>query len=186
MVRILPFLDDLPAAAGSGQRSAEWDFVYVADGVPHKNHRVLIEAWRLLAQDGLRPSLALTLSARDDELRREVAQSAADSGLRITDLGQMPHEEVLALYEKSKAMVFPSSAESFGLPLIEATRMGLPILAPELDYVRDVCIPVQTFDAESPVSIARAVKRFLGVAESPLILQTPREFWEQLLPELSQ
>lgn len=180
-VRVLPFLDELPVSTFPVQRSTVWDFVYVADGVPHKNHRVLIEAWRLLAQEDLRPSLALTLSHRDGELRREVQQAAAESGLRITDLGQMPHEQVLALYKTSNAMVFPSSAESFGLPLIEAMNMGLPILAPELDYVRDVCTPAQTFDAASPVSIARAVKRFLGAQEKPLALQTPGEFWEQLL-----
>lgn len=186
VVRVLPFLDALPAPSDATRHSAEWDFVYVADGVPHKNHRILVEAWRLLAQDGLRPSLALTLSVRDGELRQEVEQSAADAGLRITDLGQMPHQEVLALYGKSKAIVFPSSAESFGLPLIEAMHMGLPILAPELDYVRDVCVPAQTFDAGSPVSIARAVKRFLGVTESPLVPYTPQEFWKQLLPEVGQ
>lgn len=180
-VRVAPFLDELPVSIPADQRTAEWDFVYVADGVPHKNHRILIEAWRLLAKDGLYPSLALTLSKRDGELRREVERAAAESGLRISDLGQMPHQQVLALYEKSRAIVFPSSAESFGLPLIEAMHLGLPILAPELDYVRDVCAPAQTFDAASPVSIARAVKRFLGVQERPLTLQTPREFWEQLL-----
>jgi glycosyltransferase involved in cell wall biosynthesis len=183
-VRVLPFLADMPAASDCARVPAEWDFVYVADGVPHKNHRILVEAWRSLAQEGLRPSLALTLSGRDGDLRREIEQSAADSGLRITDLGQMPHDEVLALYGRSKAMIFPSSAESLGLPLIEATHMGLPILAPELDYVRDVCTPAQTFDAASPVSIARAVKRFLGVPESLLVLHSPREFWNQLLPEI--
>lgn len=186
VVRVLPFLDALPNASDAARHSAEWDFVYVADGVPHKNHRILVEAWRLLAQDGLRPSLALTLSTRDGELRREIEQSAAEAGLRITDLGQMPHQDVLALYGKSKAIVFPSSAESFGLPLIEAMHMGLPILAPELDYVRDVCVPAQTFDAGSPVSIARAVKRFLGAAESPLVPLAPHEFWKQLLPRTDQ
>ncbi|WP_129525694.1 glycosyltransferase [Achromobacter agilis] len=182
-VRVLPFLAGLATGPVSVPESAEWDFVYVADGVPHKNHRTLVEAWRLLAEEGLRPSLALTLSARDGELRTEIAQSAAQLDLRITDLGQMSHEDVLALYGKSKAIVFPSSAESFGLPLIEATHAGLPILAPELDYVRDVCTPAQTFDAASPVSIARAVKRFLGAPERPLEIRTPGAFWSQLLPD---
>ena len=182
-VRVLPFLADLTTCPASTSAVAEWDFVYVADGVTHKNHRTLVQAWRLLAQEGLRPSLALTLSARDGELRREIEQSAAQLNLRITDLGQMSHEEVLTLYGKSKAMVFPSSAESFGLPLIEATHAGLPILAPELDYVRDVCMPTETFDAASPVSIARAVKRFLGVPEHPLKIRTPSAFWSQLLSD---
>ena len=39
----------------------------------------------------------------------------------------------------------------------------MPILAPELDYVRDVVEPDQTFDPNSPTSIARAVLRHLNI-----------------------
>ena len=83
-------------------------------------------------------------------------------------------------------MIFPSTSESFGLPLIEATHAGLPILASELDYVRDVCSPVQTFDPTSPVSIARAVKRFLAAPEPALQLRSPQEFWRELLGATSE
>jgi hypothetical protein len=54
--------------------------------------------------------------------------------------------------------------ESFGLPLVEAANLQLPILAPELDYVRQVCEPSQTFDPYSSRSIAMAVMRHQGVS----------------------
>lgn len=57
---------------------------------------------------------------------------------------------------------------------------GLPIVAAELDYVRDVVTPMQTFDPTSPVSIARAVKRFLGVADHPSPLLSPADFLRQI------
>lgn len=180
-VRVLPFVDRLHVSPERDGIVPAWDFVYVADGEAHKNHHVLLKAWHLLARDGLYPSLALTLNPRDAALKRELEVSAAAAGLRIRDLGQMPHGEVLALYATARAMIFPSTSESFGLPLVEATRQGLPILAPELDYVRDVCNPVHTFDAASPLSIARAVKRFLNVPEPELSLRSPREFWDELL-----
>ncbi len=180
-VRVLPFVDALQNPPEHKGRAPDWDFVYVADGEAHKNHRILLAAWQLLAQDGLHPSLALTLSPRDVTLKRELETLAIDAGLRIKDLGQMPHENVLSLYSTAKAMIFPSTSESFGLPLIEAAHMGLPILASELDYVRDVCSPVQTFDPTSPVSIARAVKRFLALPEPVLQLRSPQEFWRELL-----
>jgi len=180
-IRVLPFIE-LPQLVRPGEQGPkEWDFIYVADGVEHKNHRVLLEAWRLLAQDGLRPSLALTLSSRDELLKRKVKEAAHQYGLRIHNLGQMSHDEVLALYGRSGALIFPSISESFGLPLIEAMQVGLPILASELDYVRDVCLPVQTFDAQSPVSIVRAVKRFLGKSDPTLKLHTPTDFWRVVL-----
>lgn len=185
-VRVLPFVEALHTSPERNVRALEWDFVYVADGEAHKNHRTLLAAWQLLAQDGLNPSLALTLSPRDRVLKREVAALTDKAGLRIKDLGQMPHENVLSLYATARAMIFPSTSESFGLPLIEATHAGLPILASELDYVRDVCSPVQTFDPTSPVSIARAVKRFLAVPEPVLQLRSPHDFLRELLGAASE
>ena len=182
-VRVLPFVEVFANAVTNETVQREWDFVYVADGVAHKNHLNLLQAWGILAQDNLWPSLALTLSLRDAGLAQKVTQLKEQTGLRICDLGQMPHEEVLRLYGKARALIFPSTSESFGLPLIEATQLGLPILASELDYVRDVCIPVETFDPRSPVSIARAVKRFLGKPEPAVALKTPREFWDELLQD---
>lgn len=168
-IRVLPFAPPAPpppaVAVPAGQA---WDFIYVADGEAHKNHRTLVQAWRLLAEQGLRPSLALTLSERDAGLAAWVQAQASEQGLRITNLGPRPHADILALYRSAKALVFPSKGESFGLPLIEASQAGLPILAGELDFVRDVCAPTQTFDPSSAVSIARAVRRFLGEAEAPL------------------
>jgi hypothetical protein len=52
--------------------------------------------------------------------------------------------------------------------LLEARQQGLEIVAAELDYVRDVVSPDQTFDPGSPRSLARAVERSLGI-ESELL-----------------
>lgn len=180
-IRILPFINTSCPLFGVGNTVARWDFVYVADGEVHKNHRMLFAAWQLLADDGLRPSLALTLGPQDEVLKAELAAWKKKVGLQITDLGRLPHESVLSLYATAAAMIFPSTSESFGLPLLEATKAGLPILASELDYVRDVCRPVETFDPTSAVSIARAVKRFLAVPQSALLLRSPEEFWHELL-----
>lgn len=35
-------------------------------------------------------------------------------------------------------MLFPSYIETFGLPLVEAASFGMPILAAEMDYAREV------------------------------------------------
>ena len=44
---------------------------------------------------------------------------------------------------------------------MEAKFLKMPILAPELDYVRDIVDPDQVFDPNSAISISRAIKRFL-------------------------
>lgn len=151
-----------------GPTGQEFDFLYVASGEAHKNHAALIEAWGVLADEGFSPSLALTLAPESAPALCACVAQAAARGLRIQNLGVLPHDGVLALYRASGALIYPSSFESFGLPLIEARQAGLPILAPELDYVRDVTDPDETFDPRSPISIARAVRRHLeGQTQAP-------------------
>ncbi len=188
-IDILPFIGEgaaIPKAAGTvrspaHQSRAQWDFVYVSDGSAHKNHHRLLDAWQILAEEGSFPSLALTLNPiRDAALCEEVKQAVANTGVGIHNLGQMQHTEILKLYLESRALIFPSLAESFGVPLIEARMAGLPIIASELDYVRDICVPAETFDPKSARSIARAVSRFLGGADAFTPLLDGQEFLKQL------
>lgn len=152
-------------------------FLYVASGEPHKNHRRLVEAWCLLACEGLFPTLWLTLDAVVHvDLCLWIERQKQQFNLNIKNLGAQAHSEVLCLYTKVDAMIFPSIFESFGIPLIEARQAQLPILAGELDYVRDVIDPEQVFDPMSPISMARAVKRFLGEEEGALPLLDARQF----------
>lgn len=177
-VRVLPFVDPVNAPQLAPD-AVRWDFVYLADGGAHKNHRALLEAWALLAQQGFKPTLALTLGDRDPMLP-EVEALRARTGAEVHNLGQGSHAQALALLAASRALIYPSLGESFGLPLLEAAQLGRPIVAAECDYVRDVCEPAQTFDPESPTSIARAVRRFLGQPSAPLPVCTPVSWWAAL------
>ena len=152
-------------------------FIYVASGEPHKNHRNLVAAWCLLAQEGIFPSLKLTLAqSANQKLCRWLDHQIKSFQLKVENLGMLSHADVQGQYAKAQALIFPSVFESFGLPLIEARQAGLAVLASELDYVRDVVDPEEAFDPASPISIAQAVKRFLGLANAPLPLLDARAF----------
>ncbi len=177
-VRVVPFRE--PMATEGEAPTRTWDFVYVSDGEAHKNHHRLLQAWSLLAEQGLRPSLALTLGPRHAKLIAQAESLARQHGLNLHNTGPLTRAQVIDLYRRSGALIFPSMLESFGLPLLEAVDAGLPVLAPELDYVRDVCEPAQTFDPESPVSIARAVRRHLGAPETRVPVPRAEQFWDLL------
>ena len=147
------------------------DFAYIATEDAHKNHDRLIDAWVLLAEKDIFPSLVLTVGPENEKLLGRIAHLSSTSNIRIDNLGRLPREQVLDLYKRSRALIFPSTSESF----------GLPIVASELDYVRDLVNPVETFDAESAVSISRAVRRFLECPESPIPIMTASEFLERIL-----
>jgi glycosyltransferase involved in cell wall biosynthesis len=178
---VLPFS---PRFSFTGQRENgnAFDFVYVATGEAHKNHKMLIEAWRILRVANLRPSLALTISVESNpELAGWIKSMAIEHDLDIEFKGMIDHIQVLELYSQSRCQIFPSLFESYGLPLIEAGYCGIPVIAPESDYVRDVCVPIQTFDPKSAISISRAVMRFLGESEVPPPPLTAAEFYEKLM-----
>lgn len=185
-IEILPFVAQpygyrRESISSNVSKNKIYDFVYVASGEPHKNHRRLIEAWCLLAKEGIFPSLCLTLDeARFSKLCCFIAKMRQLHSVNIVNVGVLTHSEVSAVYYKSAAAIYPSQFESFGLPLIEARQAGLPVLASELDFVRDVLDPEQVFDPNSPTSIARAVKRFHGIEESPLPLLDAAQFWASI------
>ena len=163
-------------------KGASGTFLYVGSGEPHKNHRQLIEAWCLMAQEGLCPALWLTLDGHANaDLCAWIAQKKQNFGLNLRNLGRQSHEQIKQLYTQVEALIFPSTFESFGIPLIEARQAGLAVIASELDFVRDVLDPEQAFDPQSPVSIARAVKRFMGASEEALPLLNAAEFMNSLL-----
>lgn len=186
-VRVLPLMVDHDRDVQRAQRpkmqnEKDIDFLYVASGEPHKNHRQLIEAWCLLAKEGLFPSLKLTLNGLHcAELCSWIEQKIEQYQLNVENVGSLTHGEVKHLYDRVDALIYPSTFESFGLPLIEARQAGLPVLASELDYVRDLLDPEQTFDPDSSISIARAVKRFIGKDEPALPLLYATQFLSCIL-----
>lgn len=186
-VQILPFVSvtngyERRAQDAGVTRKIDFDFVYVASGEPHKNHQTLLQAWCKLADEGIFPTLCLTLNTeRFASLCDDIAVLCRRHDIRVTNLGEIPHQETLLLYKKVGALIYPSTFESFGLPLIEARQAGLSVLASELDYVRDVLDPEQSFNPMSPISMARAVKRFMGINESSLHLLEVNDFIEHVM-----
>ena len=180
-IRISPFIDAQHlSVVSSPNDQMEWDFLYVSDGTAHKNHDRLVDAWVLLAKEGLFPSLALTLPPRDGALIARMEALKEEHSLNIVNLGYLSHNELLKCYHRAGALLFASYAESFGIPLLEAKAIDLPIVAAELDFVRDMCEPVQSFDPFSERSIARAAKRHLKMPADMVVPIAPSRFVDEL------
>ena len=180
-VCIAPFADAVAGVPGPKEQSGsaeikKFDFCYVADGQPHKNHRHLFDALATLAKQNVFPRVAVTLGDHETDLLAMIDELQERHGVKIENLGVLKHQDVFALYQTSRALIFPSLLESFGLPLIEGERMGIPIVASELNYVRDVCQPQETFNPHEPLSIARAMQRFLGLQRPSIEVLSAKQF----------
>jgi glycosyltransferase involved in cell wall biosynthesis len=178
-VKILPFIPKTKIKKNIKIKK-KWDFIYVADSYPHKNHKMLIEAWVELSRANIRPSLALTIKEENKNLLEYINMRKKKYKLKIYNLGFMSSENLEIEYHRSFALIYPSLNESFGLPLIEALKFNLPIIASELDYVRDVCVPKQTFNPNSFISIARAVQRHLKIKRYNLKIYSSNSFMDKI------
>lgn len=161
--------------------NSKHDFIYVSSGEVHKNHLRLVKAWKILAKEGVFPSLCLTLNGEKyKHLLSKIDQAKNEFGLKIDNIFVSDRKSYIKQLQGAQALIFPSLMESFGLPLVEAREAGLPILASERDFVRDVVDPEETFDPESETSISRAVRRFLRIDEPALPFVTGKEFIEAI------
>lgn len=157
-------------------------FIYPSSFEPHKNHIILLKAWLILSKYNIKPCLVLTLKASD--FNTLISKFSFIKSLNIINIGIVSNPYLINFYKKCNCLIFPSKYESFGLPLLEARSLKLPIIAPELDYVREVCCPMETFDPSSSVSLANSVRRFMGINQSPLYIRKPIDFINFLIGDI--
>lgn len=190
-ILVMPFAEvcnadtfDKPAEILNNVNSESFSFIYPASYEPHKNHKVLLKAWDLLLTESITPKLFLTLHDADFKRLLDVIPSCKKAN--VFNLGVIRHDLLLSIYKKYSCLIFPSKYESFGLPLLEATHFKLPIIAPELDYVRELCFPVETFNPTSPLSLACSVKRFMEISQPPFFVKKPEDFLNFLVSNQNQ
>lgn len=99
---------------------------YPATSYFYKNHAVVIEALDQINSDFF--SLYVTIRKNDFLPKRNFLHC----------MGKIPYAEVFSMYMAADALVFPSYIETYGLPLLEAASLGIPILAADLPYAREV------------------------------------------------
>lgn len=116
-------------------------FVVLATIEARKNHLLLLQVWQrliqqlgedapylvLIGQRGWEADQVFNLLDRCDVLKPRVIEcsSSCDVELKATLLN-------------AQALLFPSFVEGFGLPLVEALSLGVPVLASDIDVFREI------------------------------------------------
>jgi glycosyltransferase involved in cell wall biosynthesis len=152
----VPAPDDGDAAA----RDAEPFALYPANLWPHKNHDLLLEAFRLLRER--RPSRPLRLVLTGHPLGRAGSLRARIAALGLADAAQwrgwVPRAELLGLLRRAAFLVFPSLHEGFGLPVVEAMASGCAVACSRAGSLPEVAGGAAIlFDPSSAASAADAM-----------------------------
>ncbi|MCX6139568.1 MAG: glycosyltransferase family 1 protein [Candidatus Kapabacteria bacterium] len=97
---------------------------------PRKNLDRILEAWGSLGNEDCRDRyLMLVLSGDPDEIdgfRRVHRETLLDPSI-IIKYG-LSDDDIIGLYSSARALIFVSTAEGFGLPVLEAMQCGCPVL----------------------------------------------------------
>ena len=114
-------------------------FVVCGTIEPRKNHLMLLNVWRELATRGPAPKLvvvgkrgwlcdtALDLLDRSEALRPH-----------IVEVGGLSTPGLRRLLAGARALLMPSFAEGFGIPVAEAMAAGIPVIASDIDVFREI------------------------------------------------
>jgi glycosyltransferase involved in cell wall biosynthesis len=129
--------------------------LYAARPWPHKNHERLYEAFGLLRRE--RPELRLVLTGGGHS-------GAAPEGVEVR--GNVALDELVSLYRRAAALVFPSRYEGFGLPPLEAMACGCPVACSSAASLPEVCgDAARYFDPDDAAAMARAM---IDVVDDPV------------------
>lgn len=167
-ILVCPIFDvDFFKNCNSGIEENNANYLYVADGSPQKNHFNLLHAWSLFAQKNKNFTLHLTLDKTNFEEIINKIQVVSNNQFKVINHGWCSLDKVRDLYMKCNYLVYPSLAESFGLPLIEAAASGCKIIASDLPYVTEVVNPSLVFNPDNVESILKSLNKSIDYINIP-------------------
>ena len=137
---------------------------YPAQFWAHKNHVYLIEGL-LALEESYGQKVGAIFSGGDQGTRSYIEEYVIKMGLqdRVRFVGFVPDHELLELYLQSIALVMPTYFGPTNLPPLEAFHLGVPVLYPDLDGLRDqVDDAALLMDLSDPESMALHLSNLLS------------------------
>lgn len=134
--------------------------VYPAQTWPHKNHMRLLDALASLRRQGLEVPVVFT--GRQNEHFPAIAAAVDRHGLRdqVRFLGYVPDAVIDAAFRRATGLVFPSLFEGWGIPVVEAFALGVPVAASNATVLPEITKGAALlFDPLQTEAIADAIRR---------------------------
>lgn len=110
------------------------EFVILGTIEPRKNHQLLLDIWpdidahlHIIGQRGWQ-----------NEAVFKSLDSSPMMGQKVFEHSQLDDEALAQKLASARALLFPSFAEGFGYPLIEALQMRLPVICADLPCFREI------------------------------------------------
>lgn len=137
--------------------ASPFTFLFPATADVHKDFETLCEAARLLESRIGKDRFKVWITVRGDENRYASWLKERWGGVDSLDFkGLLPREDLARVYGEASCLVFPSRAETWGLPISEFLPTGKPMILAELPYAHETAAGAQSV-AFFPVTDAAAL-----------------------------
>lgn len=111
-------------------------FVMLGTIEPRKNHTLMLDVWEKLTLAGDAPHLFII--GQRGWNNKNVFDRLDRHPKNVTELNNLSDGAVASLLKSSCGLVFPSHAEGFGLPAVEAAKLGVPVICSNLEVFHEV------------------------------------------------
>jgi len=119
----------------------EGEEVYLMVGTiePRKRYGFVLDAFEKMWAQGFEAKLLIIgkVGWKTEEVLKRFKKSPY-RGKRLFVYQDINDDELLYCYKNSSALILASCAEGFGLPMIEAMEVGLPIIASDIEVFREI------------------------------------------------
>ncbi|RWR22263.1 glycosyltransferase family 1 protein [Microbacterium enclense] len=155
-----PVADPADVVASLGLPSDRPVVLSVGNRMPHKNLPGLLAALATLPAD-TRPVTVIAGISLPDPLGDDVARLGLERDVLLP--GWVSDAQLEALFQVAKLYVCPSLVEGFGLPVVDALRRAVPVLANDVPVLREVGGDAARYaDATNPREFGRAISAALA------------------------
>ncbi len=140
---------------------------------PRKNLVLLLKAFEKVYPTGLVDGLVIV--GQKGWLYQDFFRTLENSPLRhkVVLTGFVPDEDLPAVYAGAQVFVFPSFYEGFGLPLLEAMAVGVPVVASSAPPLPEIGGEAALY--ASPERLEEFVARILACLRDPALQEEMRE-----------
>jgi glycosyltransferase involved in cell wall biosynthesis len=127
---------------------------------PHKNLERLIRAFARKPR-----SFGLTIAGmrgfHGAALEKLIAELGCADSVKLT--GWIPRDELMNLYARARAFIYPSTFEGFGMPVLEAMAAGIPVACSDIPPLHEVAETTALFfDPLNDDAISAALERIVS------------------------
>lgn len=140
-------------------------FIYPSTGYPYKNHRVVVDAVKILQKEGITGfCVRFTGNVGNGKTIESIKKEINENNLAIEFSGFLSKEELVRTY-KEGVLLFPSKIETDGFPLLESMACGGYIIASNLNYAKEALKPYDNydlFDPDNPNELAALMKKTIS------------------------